>query len=67
MRSGRKTCRRFVTGLVLAASVLGTAAPGAAQTPPPSDGIVGAMAKSLTGDVYGDPTAWRELSLPLAR
>jgi hypothetical protein len=56
-----------VTGLVLAASVLGTAAPGAAQTPPPSDGIVGAMAKSLTGDVCGDPTAWRELSLPLAR
>src|SRR4026209_2946274 len=64
MRSRQKTCRRVVTGLVLAASVLGMAAPSVPETsPPPSDGIRGAMAKSLTGDVYGDPTAWRELSL----
>jgi hypothetical protein len=35
----------------------------AQQAPPPSDGVFGAMAKSLTGDVYGDPSAWRELSL----
>lgn len=64
MRSRPTTCMRFATGLFLAASILGMAAPTAAQTSsPPSDGVLGAMAKSLTGDVYGDPSAWRELSL----
>ena len=60
----RTMCLRLGTALALAASVLGVAAPSAAQTSqPPTDGILGAMAKSLTGDVYGDPSAWRELSL----
>jgi hypothetical protein len=64
MRSRQTTCRRLATGLFLAASILGMAAPSAAQTSsPPGDGVLGAMAKSLTGDVYGDPSAWRELSL----
>ena len=64
MHSMRRTCLRLTISFSLAASVLGLAAPIAAQAPQPqSDGILGAMAKSLTGDVYGDPSAWRELSL----
>jgi len=64
MRVIRKRPLQLATGLALAASLLAFVASSAAQTsPPPSDGILGAMAKSLTGDVYGDPSAWRELSL----
>jgi len=57
---------RFFTCLVLGASVLGAGGPSAAQTTQqtqPPDGFFGAMAKSLTGDVYGDPSRWRDLSL----
>ena len=55
----------FVACLVLGASVLCTAEPGAAQdaSQAPKDGVWGAIAKSLTGDVYGDPASWRELSV----
>jgi len=50
----------FVPGV----SVLCTAVPGVAQekSPPPKDGLLGAIVKSLTGDVYGEPSRWRELS-----
>src|SRR5258705_12840871 len=36
-----------------------------AQPTAPSspDGVLGAIVKSLTGDVYADPSAWGELSL----
>jgi hypothetical protein len=38
--------------------------PASQETPPASkDGVFGAIGKSLTGDVYGDPSKWRELSL----
>ena len=64
MDSMRRTCLRLTISLSLAASVLGAAAPSAAEAPQPqSDGILGAMAKSLTGDVYAEPSRWRELSL----
>ena len=29
---------------------------------PPKDGLLGAIVKSLTGDVYAEPFRWRELS-----
>src|SRR5215467_10694178 len=32
------------------------------QTPPPKDGLLGAIVKSLTGDVYAEPERWRPLS-----
>jgi hypothetical protein len=55
----------LVTSLLLAASLAVTSTPAIAQqmsqTPP--DGVLGAMAKSLTGDVYGNPSLWRELSV----
>ncbi|HEX7786640.1 MAG TPA: hypothetical protein VF653_10500 [Methylomirabilota bacterium] len=63
MGSIRIACLRFVTALALAVSVLCIAGPGGAQPASEPDGVLGAMAKSLTGDVYGDPSAWRELSL----
>src|SRR5258705_12399113 len=61
----RRTYRRLISCLLFGASLLCIAAPSVAQQNPPaaSDGVLGAMAKSLTGDVYGDPSAWRELSL----
>src|SRR5262245_12389443 len=61
----RMNCVRLFTCLVLGASVLCTGAPGVAQetAQPPKDGVLGAIAKSLTGDVYADPERWRELSL----
>src|SRR5262245_56492030 len=56
---------RFFTGLVLGASVLCVERPAMAQdtSQVSDDGVFGAMAKSLTGDVYGDSSRWRELSL----
>src|SRR5262245_31398052 len=61
----RTSCVRFFTCLTLGVSVLGVGAPGVAQetSPASTDGVLGAIAKSLTGDVYSDPSRWRELSL----
>jgi hypothetical protein len=58
-------CVHFVACLAISASVLWAAVPGEAQqvSQGPPDGVLGAIAKSLTGDVYGDPSKWRELSL----
>ena len=55
----RKTYRHLVSCLLFGASLLCIAAESVAQQNPPaaSDGVLGAMAKSLTGDVYGDPSA----------
>ena len=59
----RLTCPRVLVGLALAVSVLCTQVPALAQqTPPPKDGLLGAIVKSLTGDVYAEPQRWRELS-----
>ena len=51
-------------GLVLGLSVLCAGAPGRAQEAPKAakEGVLGAIVKSLTGDVYADPSRWRELS-----
>lgn len=61
----RTTCVRLFTCLVLAATVACADVPALAQntsqTPP--DGFFGAIGESLFGDVYGDPSRWRELSL----
>jgi len=56
---------RFLICLALTLGLLSTATPSLAQIapPPPKDGVLGAIAKSLTGDVYGDPSAWRPLTL----
>jgi len=56
----RTDCARLFTCLLLAATALCTRTPAMAQTTPPvsDDGVFGAMAKSLTGDVYGDPSRW---------
>ena len=53
------------TCLLLTVIVLGHGAPGGAQETSPAsrDGVFGAIAKSLTGDVYSEPSRWRELSL----
>src|SRR5258705_1545252 len=61
----RRNYRRLVTCLLFGAGLLCTAAPSMAQPTSPSstDGVLGAIVKSLTGDVYADPSAWRELSL----
>src|SRR5882672_10912518 len=61
----RRNYRRLVTCLLFGAVLLCTAAPSMAQPTSPSstDGVLGAIVKSLTGDVYADPSAWRELSL----
>jgi hypothetical protein len=55
---------RIFTCLVLGLSVLCPAAPGAAQETPQAskDGALGAIVKLLTGDVYAEPSRWRELS-----
>jgi hypothetical protein len=47
------------------AGVLYTGMPALAQdmSQASKDGVFGAMVKSLTGDVYGDPSRWRELSV----
>ena len=54
----------ILTCLVLGLSVLCTGAPGVAQetSQAAKDGVLGAIVKSLTGDVYADPSRWRELS-----
>ncbi|HXJ82139.1 MAG TPA: hypothetical protein VMS64_26080 [Candidatus Methylomirabilis sp.] len=57
---------RLLTCLVLAAGVLCAGAPSMAQqtsSTASTDGVFGAIGKSLTGDVYSDPSKWRELSL----
>ena len=61
----RGICARFLVSLVLGTSTLCLAAPGMAQdsSQPPKSGFLGAMAESLTGDVYSDPSKWRELHL----
>jgi len=61
----RSNCAHLFTCLLLAAGVLSTSLPAVAQTTSQisDDGFFGAMGKSLTGDVYGDPSRWRELSL----
>jgi len=55
---------RILASLVLGLSVLYTGIPVSAQeaAPPPKDGVLGAIVKSLTGDVYADPSRWREMS-----
>src|SRR5258708_37651971 len=60
-----RSYRRLVTCLLFGAGLLCTAAPSMAQPMSPSstDGVLGAIVKSLTGDVYADPSAWRGLSL----
>jgi len=60
----RTQCLRLVMCLILGGSILYAGWPAMAQdTSQAPDGVFGAMAKSLTGDVYGDPSKWRELSL----
>jgi len=56
---------RLFTCLVFGGTMLCAGTPARAQStsPGPDDGFFGAMGKSLTGDVYGDPSKWRELSL----
>jgi hypothetical protein len=62
MRTNRA---HLFTCFVFTVVVLGHGAPGGAQETSPAsrDGVFGAIAKSLTGDVYGEPNRWRELSL----
>ena len=58
-----RNCVHFFTGLAIATSVLASALPCAAQTAPGAkDGVLGAIVKSLTGDVYAEPSKWKELS-----
>src|SRR5215470_9224205 len=61
----RTHCLRLFTCLILGGTMLYAGSPVMAQdgSQAPTDGFFGAMAKSLTGDVYGDPSKWRELSL----
>src|SRR5215467_12108834 len=61
----RTHCARFFTCLILGGSLLYAGLPAIAQdtSQAPNDGFFGAMAKSLTGDVYSDPSRWRDLSL----
>ena len=59
----RTKCVRLFACLVLGVSVVCTAGTGAAQDATQKDGVFGAIAKSLTGDVYSDPSRWRDLSL----
>jgi hypothetical protein len=61
----RTHCVRLFTVLVLGASVLCAAGPGGAQetSQASKDGVLGAIVKSLTGDVYAEPSKWRELSV----
>src|SRR5215813_9132639 len=56
---------RFFASLLLGASVLCPAMPAVAQqaSQAPPDGVLGSIAKSLTGDVYSDPSLWRELTV----
>jgi hypothetical protein len=51
-------CVRFFVSLVLGVSTLCLAAPGMGQDTalPAKSGFLGALAESLTGDVYSDPT-----------
>src|SRR5262245_27346603 len=58
-------CLRLFTCLVLGGTMLYAGSPTLAQdgSQAANDGFFGAMAKSLTGDVYGDPSKWRDLSL----
>jgi hypothetical protein len=61
----RTHCSRLFTCLILVGSMLYAGSPAMARdtSQAPNDGFFGAMGKSLTGDVYGDPSKWRELSL----
>ena len=61
----RTSCVRLFMYLAIGAGVLAGGTPCAAQGTPGAskDGVLGAIAKSLTGDVYADPSGWRELSL----
>ncbi len=61
----RTNVGRLFICLVLGANVLCVGVPVMAQdtSQASNDGVFGAMAKSLTGDVYSDPSRWRELSL----
>jgi hypothetical protein len=61
----RTHCVRLFTVLALGASVLCAAGPGGAQetSQASKDGVLGAIVKSLTGDVYAEPSKWRELSV----
>ena len=58
-------CARLMTAIAVTAAVLCTGMPATAQdrTQAAPDGVLGAIAKSLTGDVYAEPSKWRELSL----
>ena len=61
----RTMCSGLFTGLVFGTSVLCTAMPAGAQqiSQASHDGVLGAIVKSLTGDVYAEPSKWRELSV----
>jgi len=62
----RRSWLGLFIGLVLGSSVLleGSEATAQGSSPPPEkDGVLGAMVKSLTGDVYAEPSKWKELSL----
>ena len=61
----RTHCVHLFTVLALGASVLCAAGPGGAQetSQASKDGVLGAIVKSLTGDVYAEPSKWRELSV----
>ena len=55
----------MLTCLVLSLNALWTGMPTAVAqetSQAPKDGVLGAIVKSLTGDVYADPSRWRELS-----
>src|SRR5262245_19010525 len=55
---------RIFACLAVVLGVLCLGEPGAAQdASPPKDGVLGAIVKSLTGDVYADPSRWREMSI----
>ena len=56
----RLICTRVLVGLALGASVLCTQVPALAQqqTPPPKDGLLGAIVQSLTGDVSSTQPAY---------
>src|SRR5215475_10641287 len=61
----RRSWLGLFTSLVLGSIVLlaGSEAAAQASSPPPEkDGVLGAIVKSLTGDVYAEPSKWKELS-----
>src|SRR5215813_13576647 len=56
---------RLFASLLFGASLLCPAMPAVAQlaSQPPPDGVLGSIAKLLTGDVYSDPSLWREVTV----